>query len=177
MLGALGEIVERLDKERADLAAFADLLTNDRGAIARRAGEKGDAPKRRERLRHNQEAYAEQAHTFELDQREALELSARIQTRMVEAGEQRQALLASVSRETLKHYEAATRAGIQPVLVPELGGRCPACGAGLGFSRRLVSAEARVVRCCGCPRLLYDSGWVDRDFMAPSLRPVSRARP
>jgi len=57
-------------------------------------------------------------------------------------------------------------------------GRCPGCGETLpDASRRLVEASLRVVPCSGCLRLVYDRGWTERDLMASTLRPVTRAKP
>jgi hypothetical protein len=40
--------------------------------------------------------------------------------------------------------------------------------------RRLLEG-GQIVPCSGCMRLLHDPGCVERDFMPPTLRPVSKA--
>jgi len=47
--------------------------------------------------------------------------------------------------------------------------------AGLTEAEMRRVSESQIVTCSGCMRLLHDPGRVERDFMPPTLPPVSKA--
>jgi len=123
-------------------------------------------------------AIDELARALERDQADPLKMSAQLQRKTVEFGEQRRALTARVSASLLAQYEAAVWKGSRPVVAAARDGACSACGAPLEpGARRRVREGGQIVPCSGCMRLLCDPIWVERDFMPPTLRPLPKADP
>jgi len=90
--------------------------------------------------------------------------------------EQRQALVGRVSAPVLAQYEAVVREGRHPAVAAARDSACSGCGVPLEPEAwRQVLEGGQIVPCSGCMRLLYDPGWVKRDFMPPTLRPVWKA--
>ena len=176
--GSLHEIVGLLERQRADLGALGALVDADRAhaaGVEHGAGEV--APGLRSRLRDNETAYAELARALGQDQADAHALSAELQRKTAEFGEEHQALLARVSPPLAGLYTAALREGRRPALTSLRNGACAACGARLepGALRSLRDA-CQILPCSGCARLLHDPGWVERDFM-PATLPVRKVGP
>jgi hypothetical protein len=176
---SLQEIGSLLERQRADLAALRELVETDRGPVG---GVKRNEPQiargRRERLHGNERAYAELAQTLDRDRADALEMAAELRHRAEQSSEQRHALLAALAPSLSSQYEAVLREGRRPAVASARDGACSACSTTLepGTATRLRES-CRVEPCSGCGRLLYDPGWLERDFRPPTLKPPTRGRP
>jgi hypothetical protein len=180
LLSARPDIVSLLDRLRADLRALGALLDADRARIGvAKYGPAEIVGRRRKQLHRNEQAYEELARALERDHADALKMLAELQRKTVAFRQQRQALVGRVSPSVLAQYEAAVRKGRRPAVAAARDGACSACGAPLepGPRRRLLHEGGRIVPCLGCMRLVYDPGWVERDFMPPTLRPLPKADP
>ena len=122
--------------------------------------------------------HAELANALKRDEAEVLAMSCERRRKTARLAEKRDAALARVSPSLRARYEAAIQDGLRPALAAVHDGRCPGCGETLpDATRRFVQESLRVVPCSGCLRLLYDRGWIERDLMPSTLRPVTRAKP
>ena len=177
LLSPLRGIVSVLERQRADLCALGVRIDDDCARIeAAKDGSSKILERQRKQLHRKEQAYAELARTLERDQASALKMSAELQRKSVEFSEQRQALAGRVSPSLLAQYETAARDGRRPAVAAARDGACSACGAPLEPEAwRRVREGSQIVPCSGCTRLLHDPGWVERDFMPPTLRPVSKA--
>jgi hypothetical protein len=177
LLSSLQDILSLLERQRADLSALGVLVDADRARIGPGKDWSRETLERRQ-LHRKERVYAELAGVLERDQADALKMSAELQRKSVEFGELRQALLCRVSPSLRAHYEAAVREGHRPVVVAARNDACSACGAPLQpGARRRMREGGQIVPCRRCMRLLHDPGWVERDFMPPTLRPLPKADP
>ena len=176
LLSSLPEIVGLLDRLRADLLALRAVIDADHARRSAAKDGSAEIVRPRKQLHRNEQAYAELARALERDHANALKLLAEINRKTAELGEQRQALVGRVSAPLRAQYEAAVREGRRPAVAAARDSACSACGAPLEpeASRRVLEG-GQIVPCSGCMRLLHDPGWVERDFMPPTLRPVSKA--
>jgi predicted nucleic acid-binding Zn-ribbon protein len=176
LLSSLPEIVGLLDRLRADLLALGAVIDADRarsGAAKDGSAEIVERPGKQ--LHRNEQAYAELTRALERDHADALKMLAELNRKTTELGEQRQALVGRVSAPLLAQYEAAVREGRRPAVAAARDSACSACGTPLELEAwRRVLEGGQIVPCSGCMRLLHDPGWVERDFMPPTLRPVSK---
>jgi predicted nucleic acid-binding Zn-ribbon protein len=123
----------------------------------------------------NVKAYLEAAERLERARTDALKLAGELQATTAVLEERRQALIAGTSLSLRDRYEGALRAGLRPAVVPIHQAACSGCGEPLTeTARRSILEAVQIVSCSGCGRLVYDQGWVERDFMPPSLRPVQQ---
>jgi DNA repair exonuclease SbcCD ATPase subunit len=177
LLSSLPEIVGLLDRLRADLLALRAVIDADHAwRSAAKDGSKEIVERPGKQLHRNEQAYAELARALERDHADALKLLAELNRKTAELGEQRQALVGRVSAPLRAQYEAAVREGRRPAVAAARDRACSACGAPLEPEAwRRVLEGGQIVPCSGCMRLLHDPGWVERDFMPPTLRPVSKA--
>jgi len=176
-LSSLPEIVGLLDRLRADLLALGAVIDADRArSSAAKAGSAATVERPGKQLRRNEQAYAQLARALERDHADALKMLAELNRKTAKLGEQRQALAGRVSAPLLAQYEAAVQEGRRPAVAAARDSACSACGAPLEPEAwRRVLEGGQIVPCSGCMRLLHDPGWVERDFMPPTLRRVSKA--
>lgn len=176
LLSSLQEIISLLDRKWAELSALGVLIDADRARIgAAKDGSRETVEKQRKQL-HRKERAAELGRALERDQADALKMAAELQRKSVEFGEQRQALVGRVSPSLLAQYEAAVREGRRPAVAAARHSACSACAAALEpEARRRLREGGQIVPCRACMRLLHDPGWMERDFMPPTLPPVSKA--
>lgn len=177
LLGWFQEIVNLLQSQQADLSALGVLIDGHRARIGPGKDGSGEVLERRQ-LHRKERVYAELARELEGDQADALKMSAELRRKSVEFGEQRQALVGRVSPSLRAQYEAAVREGHRPAVVAARDDACSACGASIEpEARRQMREGGQIVPCPDCMRLLHDPGWVERDFMPPTLRPRAKAAP
>jgi predicted nucleic acid-binding Zn-ribbon protein len=176
LLGSLQEIVSMLERQRADLSELEVLIYAERARIG--PGKDGSAEvAERRQLHRKEQVYAELARVLERDQADALKMSAELQRKRVEFGEQRQELVGRVSPPLRAQYAAAVR-GRRPAVVAARDDACSACAAPLDpVAVRRLREGGQIVPCSECRRLLHDPGWVERSFMPPTLRPLPKADP
>jgi predicted nucleic acid-binding Zn-ribbon protein len=176
LMGALQEIVSLLERQRADLSALGGLIDAERARIGPGRDGSAEVAERRQ-LHRKEQVYAELARVLERDQADALRMSAELQRKRVEFSEQRQALVGRLSPSLRAQYEVAVR-GHRPAVVAVRDDDCSACGAPLEPEAvRRMREGGEILSCSGCMRLLHDPGWVERDFMPPTLRPLPKADP
>jgi len=176
LLGLVREIVSLLERKRADLSALGGLIDAERARIDPGKDGSTEAPERPQ-LHRKERVYAELAWALQRDQADALKMAAALQRKSVEFGEQRQALVGRVSPCLRAQYEAAVR-GHRPAVVAARDDACSACAAPLEPEAvRRMREGGEIVPCSGCKRLLHDPGWVERDFMPPTLQPLAKADP
>lgn len=176
LLSSVQKTVELLDRKRAQLRVLGGRIDDDCARIeAAQHGSSKIVERPRKQLHRKEQVYGELARTLERDQASALKVSAELQRRCVEFSERRQALVGRLSAPLLAQYEAAVQSGSRPTVAAARDGACTACGAPLEAAAwRRVLEGGQIVACSGCMRLLHDPRWVERDFMPPTLRPVSK---